>query len=377
MQHLILAGLVTLVITTAARAEVHGPRPFGKIQDGTMIEEYTLTNKNGVTVKLITLGATISELQVPDKDGKLANVVLGFDTPEEYLSERNQYFGCTTGRYANRIAKGKFTLDGTTYQLAVNNGPNHLHGGVKRSLSKVTWKGETLPDKNAVRFTYSSPDGEEGYPGKLDVAVLYSLTDKNEVRIDYTATTDKATPINLTNHSYFNLAGAGSGTVLEHELTVEARQYTPTDETLIPTGKIAPVAGTPLDFAKPTKIGARIDQLTETFYKGYDHNLVLSQRPPSLGKGGRREPTFAARLRDPKSGRVMTVSTTQPGIQVYTGNYLFNQKGKGGLTYPKHGAVCLETDHFPDSVNQPHFPSVILRPGQTYRETCIYAFAAE
>jgi aldose 1-epimerase len=361
--------LLLAALTSQAQAEVSGPRDFGKIPDGAMIEEYTLTNKSGVEVKLMTLGAAITELHVPDKSGKTADVTLGFDSPEEYLSDRNQYFGCTTGRYANRIAKGKFTLDGKTYQLAINNGPNHLHGGVKRSLDKVAWKAEKLPEKNAVRFTYTSPDGEEGYPGNLAVTVVYSLSDKGELRIDYTATTDKATVINLTNHSYFNLSGAGSDTVLDHELTVDAKEYTPTDETLIPTGKLESVTGTPLDFTKPTKLGARIDKLQDTFYKGYDHNFALSKR----GK----EPTFAARLRDPASGRVMTVATTQPGIQVYTGNYLFDQKGKGGKTFAKHSAVCLETHHFPDAMNHEGFPNVVLRPGQTYRESCVYAFAAE
>jgi aldose 1-epimerase len=244
-----------------------------------------------------------------------------------------------------------------------------LHGGIKRSLDKVAWKAESLPKENAVRFSYASPDGEEGYPGKLDVTVTYTLTEKNELRIDYSATANKPTPVNLTNHSYFNLAGAGTPSVLEHELTLDAKEVTPADDTLIPTGKIEPVAGTPLDFTKPTKLGARIKALIETQYKGYDHNFVLSKRQAA--------PTFAAKLRDPNSGRVMTVLTTQPGIQVYTGNYLMGQKGKGGKTFPKQSAVCLETHHFPDAMNQKGFPDVILRPGATYRHTCIYAFSAE
>jgi len=317
----------------------------------------------------MTLGAAITELHVPDKNGKLVDVVLGFDDVAGYQSDKNQYFGCTTGRYANRIAKGKFKLDGQTYQLAINNSPNHLHGGVKHSLDKVVWKAEKLPKENAVRFSYSSPNGEEGYPGKLDVAVKFTLTDKNEARIDYAATTDKATPVNLTNHSYFNLAGAGTPSVLDHELTVDAKEVTPTDETLIPTGKFEAVAGTPLDFTKAAKLGARIDGLIKTQYLGYDHNFVLSKRGAA--------PTFAAKLRDPNSGRVMTVLTTQPGIQVYTGNFLMAQKGKGGKTFPKQSAVCLETHHFPDSMNQKGFPDVILRPGATYAHTCVYAFSAE
>lgn len=365
----------TLVISLASlvagpsHADVAGPKPFGKSADGTMIEAFTLTNKHGMAVKLITRGATIAELHVPDKNGKLTDVVLGFDNVADYESDKNQYFGCTTGRYANRIAKGKFTIDGVAYQVATNNGPNHLHGGVKRSLDKVAWNAEKLPKENAVRFSYSSPDGEEGYPGKLDITVTYTLTDNNELRIDYRAVTDKATPINLTNHSYFNLSGAGTPSVLDHELTLDAKEATPADDTLIPTGKIEPVAGTPLDFTKPAKLGARIEALLKTQYLGYDHNFVLSKRAAT--------PTFAARLRDPNSGRVMTVLTTQPGVQVYTGNFLMGQKGKGGKTFPKQSAVCLETHHFPDAMNQKGFPDVILRPGPTYRQTCIYAFSAE
>lgn len=328
------------------------------------VDLFTLKNENGVVVKIMSLGATVVELHVPDKDGKLANVVLGFDTTPEYLSEKNQYFGCTTGRVANRIAKGKFTLGGKTYSLATNNGPNHLHGGAKRSLDKVLWKGERT-DKG-VRFTYTSPDGEEGYPGKLDLAVTYSLSDKNELRIDYAATTDKATPVNLTNHSYFNLSGHGSETVLDHELMVAADQYTPVDETLIPTGKLAAVAGTPLDFTTSKRIGKDIEALLKTSTIGYDHNYVLRPRT--------KEPTLAAVLKDPKSGRTMKVLTTQPGIQVYSGNFLSGQTGKDGKKYGIRSALCLETAHFPDSVNQPTFPSVILEPGQTYRHTCVYAF---
>jgi aldose 1-epimerase len=352
-------------------ADVTGPAPFGKTADGRPVAVFTLTNKNGLVAKVITLGATLTELHVPDKAGKTADVVLGFDSAAGYESDQNQHFGCTTGRVANRIAKGKFTLDGKEYQLAVNNGPNHLHGGTKRNLGRVVWKAEPVKSEqgSAVRFRYVSPDGEEGYPGKLDVSVTYTLTDKNELRIDYSATTDKATPVNLTNHSYFNLAGAGADTVLDHELMLAAERYTPADDTLIPTGKIEAVAGTPLDFTKPRRIGERIEQLYKTPYAGYDHNFVLTKRED--------QPTLAAKLRDPKSGRVMTVLTTQPGVQLYSGNFLKGQKGKGGQVYKQHSAVCLETQHFPDSVNKPQFPSVILKPGQTYRQTCIYAFAAE
>jgi aldose 1-epimerase len=364
--------------TTTSAAEVIGPTPFGKTADGTAVEVWTLKSKSGVVAKIMTRGATLIELQAPDKNGKLANVVLGFDDVAGYESDRNQYFGCTVGRVCNRIAKGMFTLDGKQYKLALNNGPNHLHGGVKRSLDKVVWQAEgalgknpkaSAPDSAAVFLKYISPDGEEGYPGKLTIEVIYQLNDKNELRIEYMATADKSTPINLTNHSYFNLSGAGVDSVLDHELTIAAEQYTPTDETLIPTGKVLPVAGTPLDFTKPMKIGARIDPLLKTAAMGYDHNFVLNKRAQT--------PTFATKLKDPASGRVLTVLTTQPGIQVYTGNFLKGDKGKDGKTYKQRSAICLETQHFPDSVNQPAFPSVILQPGQKYQQACVYALSAE
>lgn len=352
-------------LASSALADIQGPIPFGKTPDGQVVDAFELTGGR-VKVKVISLGATIQSVQAPDRDGKLANVVLGFDDLAGYLSDANQHFGCTTGRVANRIAKGTFTLDGVVYKLALNNGPNHLHGGVKRSLGKVNWKGEIIG--SGVRFTYSSPDGEEGYPGKLDLAVTYSLDERGRLSINYTATTDKATPINLTNHSYFNLAGAGSESVLDHELSVAADKYTANDETLIPTGKLLPVAGTPLDFTKPAKLGARIDELTKTPNIGYDHNFVLRDRTGL---------DFAAKLRDPKSGRTLTVFTTQPGIQVYSGNFLKGQKGAGDQTFKHRSAVCLETQDFPNAVNIPDFPSVIIRPGQTYRHTCVYAFGVE
>jgi aldose 1-epimerase len=356
---------------TAVAAEVTGPVSFGKTADGADVQTFTLKNKNGVLAKVMTLGATVVELHVPDKAGKLANVVLGFDSLAGYQSKLNQHFGCTTGRVCNRIAKGRFTLDGVEYKLAINNGPNHLHGGVKRSLDKVVWNGEVVksPADAVVKMTYKSPDGEEGFPGNLDLTVTFTLTDKNEFTIAYLATTDKATPVNLTNHSYFNLAGAGSPTVLDHELTLAADSYTPTDNTLIPTGKIETVKGTPLDFTTVHKIGERMPDLLKTPVKGYDHNFVLSKRGPA--------PTFAARLRDPSSGRTMTVLTTQPGIQVYSGIGLNGQKGQGGKSYASQSAVCLETQHFPDSVNQPAFPSVVLQPGQTYQQSCVWVFSNE
>jgi aldose 1-epimerase len=353
-----------------AGADVKGPETFGKTNEGTPVEIFTLTNKNGMIAKVMTLGATLVELQVPDKDGKLANVVLGFDTPAEYQSDKNQYFGCTTGRVANRIAKGRFTLEGKDYQLAVNNGPNHLHGGTKRALAKVVWNAKAAGGTNGVAFTYTSPAGEESYPGTLAITVTYTLDDKNQLGIAYLAHTDKATPLSLTNHSYFNLAGAGSPTLLDHVLTIAADEYTPTDATQIPTGKIAPVAGTPLDFRQPTPLGAHIEPLLKTEALGYDHNFVLRKREDNAA-------TFAATLRDPSSGRVMTVRTTQPALQLYTGNHLFGQQGKDGKTYAKRSAVCLETHHYPNAVNEPAFPSIILRPGETYRHTCIYAFSNE
>lgn len=363
--HAWLAGLA-LALAGTARAEVSGPAVFGKTAEGAMVESFTIKNKQGMTVKLISLGATVAELHVPDKQGKLADVVLGFDDVAGYESGANQHFGCTTGRVANRIALGKFTLDGKQYQLAVNNGVNHLHGGTKRNLAKIVWQAEKVPE--GVRFRYTSPDGEESYPGNLKIAVTYTLTDQNALRIDYEASTDQATPVNLTNHSYFNLAGAGVPTVLDHELTIHADQYTPTDEGLIPTGKIEPVAGTPVDFRKPAVIRSRVEQLMKTPAIGLDHNFVI--RKADLK-------TPAAALRDPASGRTLTVFTDQPGVQVYSGNFLKGQTGKGGKTYPQRSALCLETQHFPDAVNRPNFPSIIVKPGQPYKHTCIYAFTAQ
>jgi aldose 1-epimerase len=361
--------LLTVWFAAPVRAEVIGPAPFGKTADGTPVETYTLKNKHGMTATLMTRGATLIELQVPDKAGRLANVVLGFDDVAGYESDKNQYFGCTTGRVANRIAKGRFTLDGKEYKLAVNNGVNHLHGGVKRSLDKVVWKAEPVKTANAVRFAYVSPDGEEGYPGNLAMTVTFTLTDDNALEIDYTAKTDKATPVYLTNHSYFNLSGAGSASVLDHELTIAADKYVPTDDTQIPTGKLAPVAGTAMDFNKPTRIGERIEPLIKTAALGYDHCYLLKKRE--------KQPTLAAKVRDPKSKRIMTVLTTEPAVQLYTGNHLKGDKGAAGKTFAERGAICLETGYLPDAVNQPDFPSILLQPGQTYRNTCVYAFSAE
>ncbi len=365
---ILLGSIIMTASVPPAAAEVSGPEPFGKSSDGTSVALYTLKNKNGRNVKLTTFGAAIVEINVPDKQGKMANVNLGFDSVAGYESADNQHFGCTTGRVANRIAGAKFTLDGQEYQLARNAGTNHIHGGAKRNLGRIVWKGEIVKHHGlpALRFSYTSPDGEEGYPGNLALAVTYVLCDKNELCIYYLATTDKPTPVNLTNHAYFNLAGAGAETVLDHELEIAADQYTPSSEALIPTGEILPVAGTPVDFTKPHQLSERIDKLLNTQYKGYDHNFVLRQREA--------KPTFAARLRHADSGRVMTVCTTQPALQIYTGNYLKGQKGRDGQVYRQRSAVCLETHHFPNAVNEAKFPPIILRPGQEYRHTCIYAF---
>jgi aldose 1-epimerase len=342
---------------------------YGKTNDGTPVDLYVLTSAKGMKAKVITYGAILTELDVPDRDGKFADVVLGFDDLEGYLG-KHPYFGATVGRVANRIAKGQFTLKGKAYHLAVNNGPNALHGG-KKGFDKVVWKAEPLkePDGAAVKFTYRSPDGEEGYPGNLTVSVTYTLAGDNELKIDYRATTDQATPVNLSNHSYFNLAGPASGDILGHELMLNADKYTPVDDTLIPTGEIKPVKGTPLDFTKSTKIGARIDQMKGD-PGGYDHNFVLNKN----GKG----PTLAARVYEPKTGRVMEMFTTEPGVQFYTGNFLDgSNKGKGGVVYKKQQGFCLVAQHFPDSVHHANFPSVILEPGKTYSQTTVYKFSAK
>lgn len=338
---------------------------------------HILANKNGITATFLSRGATLVELLVPDRNGKFANVVLGFDRAADYESDANQYFGATVGRVANRIARGRFPLPASgaqperEVQLAVNDGPNHLHGGVLRSFDKVLWKAEPKKmdsGEASLWFSYTSPDGEEGYPGTVQATVIYTLTNDNELRIEYLATTDRPTPINLTHHSFFNLAGAGSDTVLDHTLCVKAEKYTPTDETLIPTGQLATVAGTPLDFRNPRRIRDRFDALTSTAAKGLDHNFVVKDH-------GHTFVALAAELTEPGSGRVLRVFTDQPGIQVYSGNYLKGQRGREGKIYPQYSAICLETQFFPDAVNQPAFLSPIVNPGQTYRHRCVYEFA--
>ena len=346
--------------------------PFGTLPDGRAVESYTLTNAHGIEVRAMTYGAIITAIYTPDRRGRRDDIVLGFDSVGGYLAG-SPYFGAIVGRYANRIAGGHFTLDGVTYTLARNNGPNSLHGGT-RGFDKVLWSAEPVRSDSAVgvRLRYTSVDGEEGYPGTLQVQVTYTLTANDELIIDYDATTDKATPVNLSQHTYWNLHGQGQANILDHVLTLDASRYTPVDSTLIPTGVIAPVAGTPFDFRTPTAVGARIDAANEQlgFGHGYDHNWVIDHRRP-----GTLEP--AARLADPVSGRVLAISTTEPGVQFYTGNFLDGTiKGKGGRVYGHRGALCLETQHFPDSPNHANFPSTILRPGQRYRSRTVVIFSA-
>jgi aldose 1-epimerase len=340
---------------------------FGKLSDGTEIDQYTLRNARGAVAKVITYGATLTELWIPDKSGKNADVVLGFDKIDGYAGNQ-PYFGAIVGRYANRIAKGKFTLDGREYSLFVNNGPNSLHGG-KVGFNRKVWKAEplTVARGAAVKFTYVSADGEEGYPGTLTVEATYELTDDSAIKISYRASTDKPTVVNLTNHSYFNLSGAGSGDVLKNVLQLDADRYTPVDDTLIPTGELKSVAGTPFDFRKPTPIGDRSGKIPGI--AGYDHNFVLNGKPGTLRK--------IADLSDPASGRSMEIWTTEPGVQLYIGIGLDGSNQGIGGAYQKFGAVCLETQHFPDSPNHPAFPSTVVRPGKDYRSLTIYKFSAK
>ncbi|MBZ5615483.1 MAG: galactose mutarotase [Acidobacteriia bacterium] len=338
---------------------------FGTLDDGKVVELYTLKNAKGAIAKVITYGATLTELWVPDRSGKVGDVVLGFDNLQGYVG-KHPWFGATVGRVANRIAKGRFTLDGKEYSLEINDPPNSLHSGAK-DLSRVVWKAEPVHERNgaAVRFTYESPDGDEGFPGRLLVTVLYRLTNNNELQLEYTAKTDKATPVNLTNHSYFNLDG--NIDVLGEVLQLNAEKYTPVDATLIPTGEIRLVKGTPLDFTHPVAIGAHIAEMKGD-PGGYDHNFVLSADRGKL--------KLAASVVDPASGRKMEVWTTEPGVQFYSGNFLDGTlTGKRGIVYGKHSGFCLETQHFPDAVNQPAFPSVILRPPSVYSTQTTYKFS--
>ncbi len=337
---------------------------FGRLPDGTPVELFNLNNSHGLRARIMTYGAILVSLEVPDRIGGLADITLGYDSLGGYL-EATPYFGAVVGRYGNRIARGKFTLDGAEHTLAANNGDNHLHGGLK-GFDKVVWAAETVREEAAVgvRLSYLSPDGEEGYPGNLSCVLTYWISEENEFKITYEATTDKATPVNLTHHSYFNLAGQGRGNILAHELLLEADRYTPVDEGLIPTGELRPVADTPFDFTTPRSIGARIAQVPG----GYDHNFVLRSGGGDLAR--------AAQVYEATSGRVMEVFTTEPGIQFYTGNFLDGTiTGKVEFVYNQHSGFCLETQHFPDSPNQPDFPSTILRPGETYQTLTIYRFS--
>jgi aldose 1-epimerase len=352
--------------TPAKGPEVISER-FGTMPDGAAVDRYTLKNAAGIEVTAIAYGGIITSLKVPDRSGHFTDIVLGFDRVDGYLKP-HPYFGAIVGRYGNRIGKAQFALDGKTYTLAKNNGPNHLHGGVK-GFDKVLWAMAAVPGQNAVTFTRTSPDGEEGYPGNLTVAVTYTLNDNNELIVDYLATTDKPTPVNLTQHSYFNLAGEGSGDILGHELMINADRYTPVDDTLIPTGELASVEGTPFDFRTPAAIGARIngDHPQLKSGKGYDHNWVLNRGGSGL------QP--AARVVEPRSGRTLEVSTEEPGIQFYAGNFLDGSiTGKGGHVYAHRTGFCLETQHYPDSPNKPDFPSTILRPGQEYKTRTVFKF---
>jgi aldose 1-epimerase len=341
--------------------------PYGKTAEGHAVTMFALTNANGLELRAMTYGGIITSLKVPDRHGAVGDIVLGFGRLDEYLKDP-PYFGAIVGRYGNRIAGGQFTLDGRSYTLAKNNGPNHLHGG-RKGFDKAVWHAAPSANGAAVTFSRTSPDGEEGYPGNLQVRVSYTLTDSNELIVDYHATTDKATPINLTQHTYFNLTGDVAGDILGHELTIHADRFTPVDATLIPTGELAPVQGTPFDFRKPTAIGARINQPNEQLVngKGYDHNWVLNRNGPGL------EP--AVRVVEPKSGRTLDIATTEPGLQFYSGNFLDGTiRGKGGRTYAHRTGFCLETQHFPDSPNHPAFPSTILRPGQEYSTKTVFTF---
>jgi len=392
----VVAGVVTMLGscrstqcrtgTKEAKAKMDiNVESFGKTPEGQQVRLYTLTNAKGLKAGIMTYGAIVVSLQVPDRKGKLDDVVLGYDNLDSYV-KNSPYFGAIVGRYGNRIGQGRFTLDGTTYdKLAINNGENHLHGGVK-GFDKVVWTDEPVRRPNAVgvKLSYLSKDGEEGYPGNLQATVTYLLTDDNELRIEYQATTDKATPVNLTHHGYWNLTG-GQRDILGHVLTLDADKCTPVDKGLIPTGELLPVKGTVMDFTKPTAVGARIEDKYEQlqFGGGYDHNWVLVKgskegTPNAMKRVWEPDMTLAARVYEPTSGRVMEVYTKEPGIQFYSGNFLDGTiTGKGGTTYKHRWGLCLETQHYPDSPNKPNFPSTVLRPGQKYETVTMYRFSTK
>ena len=367
---LLIAALFAITIY-AQKKPMITKQPFGKTADGKPVDIFTLTNAKGMEAKIMTYGGIVVSLKTPDRDGKLDDVVLGFDTLDPYL-KGHPFFGALVGRYGNRIAKGRFKIDGKEYSLLVNNGENHLHGG-KLGFDKKIWKAKSgkSTEGQTLELKYTSADMEEGYPGKLDVTVTYTLTNDNGLKIDYRATTDRNTHVNLTNHSYFNLAGAGSGDVLGHEMMINAYQATKVDKGLIPTGEIVNIKGTALDFTSPMTIGSRIEANEEQLQLGvgYDHNYVIN--------GGGKGLTLAARVSEPTTGRIMEVMTTEPGVQFYSANHVNNVVGKGGKTYVKRGAFCLETQHYPDTPNKKEFPTTLLRPGQTYSTTTIYKFSAK
>ena len=371
-----LTSLALTLTTCAALATSEDSilcQSFGKAPGGQPVEIYRLTNAKGAETTITNYGGIVISLKVPDRNGVMGDVALGYDNLKDYV-KASPYFGALIGRYGNRIAKGCFELGGTKYKLATNDGPNALHGGVK-GLDKVVWDAKPLMTKAgpALELTYVSKDGEEGYPGTLSVKAVYTLTQKNELRLDFTATTDKETVVNLTHHSYFNLAGAGKGDILNHVVTIRADKFTPVDKTLIPTGELRPVEGTPMDFRKPTAIGARIADAYEQVQigkTGYDHNWVIDKAAGELD--------WIAKVYEPTSGRTMEVLSTEPGLQFYSGNFLDGTNvGKGGVAYQFRTGFCMEPQHFPDSPNKPSFPSTVLKPGQTYRNTIIYRFSTK
>jgi aldose 1-epimerase len=338
---------------------------LGKMPDGVQVDSYALTNAHGMKVEVMTYGATLTAVETPDRFGKSENVTLQLDSLQDYVAG-HPFFGSTAGRFANRIAKGRFMLDGVEYRLATNNGANHLHGGT-RGFDKVLWKAESFQraDTAAVAFIHVSPDGEEGYPGKLETTVVYTLADNNQLTIDYTATTDKTTYVNLTNHAYWNLGGVASGDILGHELTIFADLYLPVDAALMPLGELCSVRGTPMDFTMPQTIGARIEQVKG----GYDHCYILNNT--------RERINLAVRAVEHKSGRVMEIYTSEPAVQFYTGNFLDGTQMAGSVIYRKHHGFCIEAEHYPDSPNHPEYPSTVLRPGETYRQTTVHQFSIQ
>ena len=376
LRHLFIATALVITIggllvaqQNKSKAGVEQER-FG-VRDGRPVILYTLKNSHGMEVRAMNYGGILQAIRVPDRKGNFADIVLGHDTAEGYMPNP-PYIGAIVGRYANRIANGTFTLDGKTYNLPKNDGPNTLHGGTTRTFDKVMWESQPIKDKNGVLFEFLSKDGDDGFPGNLKMKVSYVLTDSNELVIDYEATTDKATPINVSQHSYFNLKGEGNGDILDHEVMINADRFTPVDKNLIPTGELRPVKGTPLDFTKPTRIGTRIDDNYEQLVlaHGYDHNFVINRKGAGM--------TLAARVYDPSTGRTLEVSTTQPAVQFYTGNFLDGTvTGKEGHVYKRRFGFCLETQHYPDSPNHPDFPNTILRPGETFHQVTAFKFSAK